>query len=179
MLRFLIRKGSACVVDHERIDDRSIVSLKVVRTKLDAAREELRLAPELRVSGDDPRCLWFGPDRWLLVSDTMTPEAIIDSCDQALDGMLHNAVDYSAGLVVMRLAGSDARQVLATGTGVDLRSNSFPVDTCCRIRLAEIAVVLVADSPDSYELYVDRSYEDYLSNWIKESSSAYASYRGT
>jgi sarcosine oxidase subunit gamma len=167
------------VVKHERIDGRSIVSLKVVKAKLDSAREKLRLAPELRVSGDNPRSLWFGPDRWLLVSDTITPEAIVDSCDHALDGILHNAVDNSAGLAVVRLTGSDARHVLATGTGVDLRPASFPVDSCCRIRLAEIAIVLVADAPDSYELYVDRSYESYLSSWLAESSSIYSSYRSS
>jgi sarcosine oxidase subunit gamma len=167
------------VARQERINGCSIVSLKVVKTKLDAAREKLRLAPAMRASGDSLRSLWFGPDRWLLVSDTMTPDAIIDSCNQALDGILHNAVDYSAGLAVMRLAGSDARQVLATGTGVDLRPANFPVDTCCRIRLAQIAAVLVADAPESFELYVDRSYASYLSDWLTESSSVYFSYRGS
>jgi len=166
------------VANQERIEGRSIVSLKVVKTKLDAAREKLQLAPVMHASGDSLRSLWFGPDRWLLVSDTMTPDAMIDSCDQALDGILHNAVDYSAGMAVMRLAGFDARQVLATGTGVDLRPASFPVGSCCRIRLAQVAVVLVADAPESFELYVDRSYESYLSDWLAESSSAYSSYRG-
>ena len=161
----------------ERVDNVSIVLLKVTRTAIDSAREKLQLAMPLEVEGSDPRSLWLGPDRWLLVSDSTSPDTIITSCTRALAGILHNAVDYSAALAAFRLTGPEARQLLATGTGIDLRSGKFPVDSCCRTRLAQIAAVIVAEAPETYNVYVDRSYETYLADWLAESASIYFSYR--
>ena len=53
--------------------------LKMSGNTLDSARDKSKLAGPLEVSGGDPRRLWLGPDRWLLVSGTMTPGVIIDS----------------------------------------------------------------------------------------------------
>ncbi len=179
----MIHRESGCVADQagkevsiERLEKRTIVSLKVARHSLDIARERLRLAAPLCAAGDDPRSLWLGPDRWLLVSDSMTADAVIASCHEALSGVLHNALDYSAGLATLRLAGGETRQLLATGTGIDLRPVGFVPGSCCRTRLARIAAVIAADASDRFEIYVDRSYETYLTSWLEESSSAYFSY---
>jgi heterotetrameric sarcosine oxidase gamma subunit len=155
----------------ERVDNRSIVSLKVSRNSIDIARDRLQLAKPSEIAGSDPRSLWLGPDRWLLISDTRSATAIIDSCKEALDDILHNAVDYSSGLVVTQIYGSKARRLLATGTGIDLRPKSFPVGSCCRTRLAQVAAVIVAETPLSYDVYVDRSFDRYLSDWLAESAS--------
>ncbi len=160
----------------DRIEKRSIVALKVARNSIDAARECMNLAGPLQASGSEPRSLWLGPDRWLLVSDTTAAGVIIDSCEQALAGVLHNAVDYSAGLAVFRLAGCGARQLLATGTGIDLRPDSFLPGSCCRTRLAQVAAVITVDASENFEIYVDRSYGAFLSHWLAESSSIYSSY---
>jgi len=161
----------------EQFDTLSIVSLKVSRNAIDAARDKYQLAKPSQIAGSDPRSLWLGPDRWLLTSDTLPPAAMIDSCSMALDGILHHAVDYSSGLTLMRIVGPDARQLLETGTGTDLRPASFPVNSCCRTRFAQIAAVIVAAAPDSYDVYVDRSYGAYLAKCLAESSSIYSSYR--
>jgi sarcosine oxidase subunit gamma len=160
----------------DRIEKRSIVSLKVSRNSLDSARERLSLAGPLQDSGGDPRRLWIGPAHWLLVSDTTTADVIVDTCRQALAGILHNAVDYSAAMAVFRLTGHAARQLLATGTGVDLRPAAFPAGSCCRTRLAQIAAVITVDTAERFEIYVDRSYETFLMNWLVESSSICSSY---
>lgn len=168
------RHGKEVSID--RLDNLTIVSLKVARGSLDVARERLRLAAPSCATGVDPRSLWLGPDRWLLVSGSMTADAVIASCNRALNGVLHNAVDYSAGLAVLRLAGRGARQLLATGTGIDLRPAHFPADGCCRTRLAQIAAVIAVDASEQFEIYVDRCYETYLTNWLIESSSVCSSY---
>jgi heterotetrameric sarcosine oxidase gamma subunit len=161
----------------QRIDKQSIVSLKVIRNSIDSAREKLQLAKPLEFGGSDPRSLWLGPDRWLLISDTLSATAVIDSCKQALNDILHNAVDYSSGLAVTQITGPEARRLLATGTSLDLRPESFPVGSCCRTSLAQVAVVIVAQAPETYDVYVDRSYDTYLSEWLAESASIDFSYR--
>jgi len=164
------------VVDTKRINDLSIVTLKVARTGIDNARATLQLAEPLRSAGSDPRSLWFGPDRWLLVSDTKSAAEIVDLCNQALADITHNAVDYSAGLAVTRITGPEANEILATGTGVDFRLGKFPVGSCCRTKLGQIAAVIVAVAPETFDVYVDRSVATYLADWLARSSSIYLSY---
>ena len=154
----------------ERINDLSIVSLKVSKQSLEEALQQLQLAPPLAATGKDPRCLWLGPDRWLWVSVSATPDSIIASCNKSLSGFLHNAVDYSAGLVVHRISGPNARCLLASGSGVDFRSEEFPVGTCCRTNFAQVAAIVHAHLPDQFEVYVDRSYAGYINDWLCDTS---------
>lgn len=181
MPAFMIRAGSACVPDSdsrgvsiEPIDKLSIVSLKVSRKSLDIARDILRLAPPLCVAGGDPRSLWLGPDRWLLVSDSMTADAIVRSCGESLPGILHNAVDYSAALTAFRISGPRVRDLLASGCGIDFRAKQFPAGNCCRTRIAQIAAVIVAETHERFDVYVDRSYGTYMNDWLADAASIWA-----
>ena len=159
-------------VSIERIENRSIVSLKVSRNSLESARNRLQLALPLSAAGKDPRSLWIGPDQWLLVSNSKTPDSIIKNCQETLGEVLYNAVDYSAGLVVLRIVGPNTGQLLATGSGINFRPEKFPIRTCCRTRLGQIAAVIVAETPEQFDIYVDRSYGNYLKDWLTDSSSA-------
>ena len=158
-------------VSIERIDNLSIVSLKVSSRSLESARDRLQLASPARVNGSDPRSLWFGPDRWLLVSSSIPADSIVKKCEETLGDVLHNAVDNSAGLAVFRITGSGARDLLAAECGVDFRAEKFTVGNCCRTRFAQIAAIIVAEGPEQFEIYVDRSYEVYLSDWLRDSLS--------
>ncbi len=158
-------------VSIERIDNLSIVSLKVSSKSVDSAANRMQLASPGSASGSDPRSLWFGPDRWLLVSSSMSAESMIKKCEEALADVLHNAVDNSAGLAVFRVAGPGARDLLAADCGLDFRSEKFPVGTCCRTQLAQIAAIITAEGPEQFDIYVDRSYEVYLGDWLRDSLS--------
>ncbi len=158
-------------VSIERIENLSVVSLKVSRKSLERARDRLQLALPISATGRDPRSLWLGPDQWLLVSGSTTADSIVRNCKETLAGILHNAVDYSAGLVVLRIVGQNARQLLATGSGIDFRPEQFPIRTCCRTRLAQIAAVIVAETPEQFDIYVDRSYGTYMNDWLTDASS--------
>ncbi len=155
----------------ERIEDLSIVTLKVSSNSIEDARDRLQLASPLSASGSDPRSIWFGPDRWLLISGSLSADSMVEKCEQALVDVLHNVVDYSAGLAVFRVAGPGARNLLAAGCGIDFRPKKFPVDSCCRTRFAQIAAVIVAEGPEQFDIYVDRSYEVYLNDWLRDSLS--------
>ena len=158
-------------VSIERIDDLSIVSLKVSSKSLDSAIDGLQLAAPLHASGSDPRSLWIGPDRWLIVSSSMSAKSLVEKCEDALANVLHNAVDNSAGLAVFRIVGPGARDLLAAGCGLDFRDEKFLVGNCCRTRFAQIAAVITVENPEQFDIYVDRSYEKYLSDWLRESLS--------
>ncbi len=158
-------------VSVERIENLSIVSLRVSSKSLESARERLQLALPVSASGSDPRSLWFGPDRWLLVSGSISADSLVKKCQEALADVLHNAVDNSAGLAVFRVVGPGARDLLASDCGLDFRSEKFPVGYCCRTRLAQIAAIIAAEGPEQFDIYVDRSYEEYLGEWLRDSLS--------
>ncbi len=156
-------------VSIERIDDLSIVSLKVSSKSIDSAIDGFQLAAPLSANGSDPRSLWIGPDRWLIVSSSISAELLVKRCEETLADVLHNAVDNSAGLAVFRLTGTRARDLLAAGCGIDFRDEKFPVGNCCRTRFAQIAAIIAADGPERFDIYVDRSYGNYLGDWLWDS----------
>ena len=158
-------------VSIERIENLSIVSLKVSSKSLESARSSLQLAPPASTSNGDPRSLWFGPDRWLLVSESKSADSMVEECEKSLADVLHNAVDSSAGLAVFRLTGTGARDLLAAGCGIDFRDEKFPAGNCCRTRFAQIAAIIAADAPERFDIYVDRSYEKYLDDWLRDSQT--------
>ncbi len=155
-------------VSIERLENLSIVSLKVSRKSCDVAQKRLASAAE-------PKCLWHGPDRCLLVSDSITADSLVNQCQKQLADVLHHAVDNSAGLALFRVVGPGARDLLAAGCGLDVRPGKFPVGSCCRTRLAQIAAVISAEGPEQFDIYVDRSYEAYLGEWLSDSLSIAAS----
>lgn len=153
----------------EMAPDRSLVSLRVSRQAADNAVRRLDLAPPLCTAGEDPQSLWLGPDHWLLVGRGQPASAMIERCATGLSGMLHNAVDQSAAYSVLRIEGRKAREVLASGSGLDFRADRFPRGGCRPTRLAQIAAVIVAAGTDAFELYVDRGYAKYLHDWLEDS----------
>ena len=76
-------------VSIERIDKLSIVSLKISSRSLENARDSLQLALPGSAGGSDPRSLWFGPDRWLVVSNSMPADSIVKKCEEALGDVLN------------------------------------------------------------------------------------------
>ncbi len=162
----------------EQLEDLAIVSLRVSHDGLAEATEQLRLAHAGAVSGGDPQSLCVGPGRWLLMSRSVASEAVVFLCEQGLANCVYSAVDYSSALTAFRVGGEIAEQVLASGTGVDLRPDQFPIDSCCRTLLAQIAAIVVAHSERQFDIYVDRSYAVYLTNWLAETSVVLANRSG-
>ena len=97
-----------------------------------------------------------------------TAADIIDGCSEALSDVLHSALDQSAAFAVIRLTGAGARALLAAGCGIDVRPQSFTAGMVCRTRLAMIPAVLSVHDGEVIEIFVDRSYGDYLLKWLAD-----------
>ena len=156
----------------ERTAPAAIVSLQIARGSADDAAERLRLADALKFTARNPMCAWIAPGRWLLVSEDRAPESLVTACNTELQHILHAAVDQTAAWSRIEIRGRRGRELLAAGCGLDLRPASFGVGACARTRLAQIAVVVVARQPGVDEVYVDRSYERYLLDWMSDANAA-------
>lgn len=120
----------------------------------------------LERSGDDPACHRLGPETWLLTSEIKSATNIIEFLDNALSEQLYAATDMSSALTCFSLTGSAARSLLAMGCGLDMHESAFEEGMCTRTYFAGVALFIVAAGKNDFNLYIDRSLERYLSEWI-------------
>jgi len=109
------------------------------------------------------RVYWLGPDEWLVVTPADDVGPLIADLEAGLSDR-HVAInDLSGGNVAFRLAGDEARSVLAKGCTLDLHPSVFATGACAQTGLARANVLLglLGDGP-TFELTVRRSFADYL-----------------
>ena len=154
----------------EMIEDRAIIMLKVALDAREEAAKRLVLAGPLQASGGEPQSLWCGPDSWFLMSRKYSGSVLIEDCKRELDGILHNAVDYTAALICISLSGPGAEELLASGSGVDFRFERLPSGSCCRTQLAQIVATIVVTGKDRFEVFVESNFKRYVLDWINDSA---------
>src|SRR5271165_6227686 len=80
----------------------------------------------------DRAALWLGPDEWLLIAESDSPETLAAAIEAALQGVPHSLVDVSHRQVSLIASGPRAARVLNAGCPLDLRLKSFPVGMATR-----------------------------------------------
>jgi sarcosine oxidase subunit gamma len=150
-----------------QISGRSIVRLRVRPGGADNAATALKLPLKaLLWRGGDPTACWLGPDQWLLTSDLRSATDIIEDIGAALGDQLHAATDMSSQNVCLSLQGRASRTILAMGCGIDMHQSTFKKGECIRTHFANVALFMVVVGDNEFDLYVDRSYAQYLQDWI-------------
>jgi heterotetrameric sarcosine oxidase gamma subunit len=119
-----------------------------------------------------PGVLCTGPGEWLLIEERTRTGAARFSLEEfereaRTQGLA--VADLSDGLVGLALKGVSAWDALAGGCGVDFHGRNLPWGRCVRTRLAQIPVVVVRmEKSSEFELYVPRSYAQYLTDWLND-----------
>jgi len=131
-------------------------------------------ANTISVSGSR-RVYWLGPDEWLVGTPGSDVVRLIDDLEAGL-GERHVAInDLSGAYAAFRLAGDDARSVLARGCTLDLHSRVFVTGACAQTGLARANVLLgLIDEAPTFELTVRRSFADYVERWLLHAGREYA-----
>lgn len=114
--------------------------------------------------------LWLGPDEWLLVG---SGDDLSDRLATAFRGHFVTVTDVSDAYCIVRLAGPAARDVLAKGCGLDTHDSAFPPGKVARSLLAKAEIILHRTAADAFEIYVARSYADYLWRWLEDAGAEY------
>ena len=83
------------------------------------------------------------PGRWLLLGPPQAPGAGLLAWQQAIAGR-GAAVELSAGLAALLLAGRDVREMLTRGCRLDLHPAAFPEGTAAATIMVQVPVVLAA-----------------------------------
>jgi sarcosine oxidase subunit gamma len=122
----------------------------------------------------DRYALWLGPDEWLVIGAPGTEAKLAADLRKALDGIVAAVTDVTEGRTAIRLSGVHARETLAKGCGLDLHPRAFGRGRCAQTRLAKANVILhQLDDAPTFDVYVERSFADYLWRWIEDAGSEY------
>jgi sarcosine oxidase, subunit gamma len=134
--------------------------------------------PNSTAARGDLTALWLGPDAWLLTCPPGALAAHTGSLRRALSDVHAAIIDVSDGRVALRLAGPNARDVLAKGCPLDLHPRAFATGSCAQSLLAKTSALLHLLDDDAqrgptFDLYVARSFAHYLWAWLEDAGREY------
>lgn len=165
------------MADDVVISERSgaaLASLIARRGKLaplrDAVRDtwgaDLPLTPRI-VEGTDASFIWAGPERWLVMTDVLAPDALVTLLRTRVHG-LGAVCDQSDSRVLLRLSGSFARDALAKGIPVDLHPSVFTPGTTAITAAAYIGCqIWQIDGTPTYEIAIPTSFAASFRHWLE------------
>ncbi len=118
--------------------------------------------------------LWLGPDEWLAIVPDGTESETVTAFMERMEGEHFAVTDVSGSRTVITLSGDRAREVLMKGTSLDLHPNAFGPGQCAQASIARCHMLLhqTSDEP-SYDIYVHRSFADYLWRWLEDAAREY------
>jgi sarcosine oxidase, subunit gamma len=116
--------------------------------------------------------LWLGPDEWLVVGPADATGRTESAVRRRVGGALRAVVDVSANRTTIELAGTRAREILASGCSLDLDEPAFGPGRCAQTMVARAQVILwqVDDAP-TYRLLVRPSFASYLAAWLADAAA--------
>jgi sarcosine oxidase subunit gamma len=118
-------------------------------------------------AADDLRIIWLAPNEWWVVAPDARRAELVERLRQSFAGQHTAVIDVSESRTVITIAGPAARDVLARGISLDLHPRAFGPGQCAQTGMAKANVVLhQTDSQPSYEIYILKSFADYLWKWI-------------
>ncbi len=140
------------------------------KTVLDLAEKALGLPLANTANAKaDKTCLWLGPDEWLVIA----PRPLVGKLQTALQGHHATVLDVSDSRIVISLSGANARDVLKKGCGLDLHPRVFGPGQCASSTLSMAHVLIHQTASDSYNLFVHRSFSQYLWAWLEDAGAEY------
>ncbi|MET1028910.1 MAG: sarcosine oxidase subunit gamma family protein [Dongiaceae bacterium] len=117
----------------------------------------------------DSSLLWLGPNEWWLVTSPDRADELVPALRQAFQGQHTAVIDVSESRTAITLTGPKARDLLARGISLDLHPRVFGPGQCAQTSLSKCNVVLhQVDEKPGYDIYVLKSFSDYLWQWLEK-----------
>jgi sarcosine oxidase subunit gamma len=142
----------------------------------------LPTAPNTSAEGKDTTVIWLSPEEWWVIfeSDESTAErALADGLRVSLGGCLFAVVEVGESRTAIRVSGPRVRDLLAKGCPLDFHPAVFggPGHSAQSLMAKAPAVIhQLADSADGhavFEIYVLRSFAEYLWLWLADAAAEY------
>ena len=121
--------------------------------------------------------LWLGPNEWLVDSnneiskennDYEIEKMLFDNISKNNLGSVTNVTDQ---FTIFSLSGSNILEVLSKGCPFDFSSKNFGNNKVVQTLLNHVDVTIHQKNEDSIDLYVRRSFANYLWELLKDSAN--------
>ena len=130
-----------------------------------AARRGIGLPPLGRiVAARDTLVLSVRPGRWLLLTPPGAPGATAAQWQEACAGTAA-VIDLSSALVMLQVAGPNAREALLRGCRLDLDPEVFPAGHAAATAMAQVAALLAA-LPSGMLILTPASTGRHFREWL-------------
>lgn len=119
-------------------------------------------------TGSGKQILWLGPNEWWVTAADGQAEPLVESLRAAFVGQHATACDVSESRVILSIKGAQARAFLARGVSYDLHPRNFSVGDCVQTGLSRAnALIHQVDGTPTFEIYVLKSFADYIWRWLE------------
>jgi sarcosine oxidase subunit gamma len=135
--------------------------------------------PNTSAKGTDGiHILGVGPDEWLIVTQPGKGSDIAIALRTALAGQFAPVVHVGDGRTTIRIAGPNARDVLAKGTAIDLHPAAFGSGQCAQTTIARTSALIHCleaggKAPETFDVIVAASFAEYLWTWLEDAAREY------
>ncbi|MDT8320120.1 MAG: hypothetical protein RQ826_06285 [Xanthomonadales bacterium] len=163
----------------EEVTGTAILKLHSLRPAAELSASLRRLGCDLPLrtggaAGQDPALLCLRPGEWLLISDTRSPAALLNTLTTRLELQETALLDFSDGFAMFRLAGGGAGWLLGKLGGLDFRGSPDAGQYTARTRMDHFAVVVHYHRPLGgsfvFDLLIERSLAPHLWSLLRESA---------
>jgi heterotetrameric sarcosine oxidase gamma subunit len=120
----------------------------------------LKAMPEVSVRN-------VGPGEWLVVSETIGADSLERDLSM-LDAQRASFFEQSDGRAVLRIAGPNARRILAKCVAVDLHPDVFGQGQSAAMLCCHVSANVARTGPDAFEIVVMRSFAGTLFEELME-----------
>jgi sarcosine oxidase subunit gamma len=132
----------------------------------------LPLNPHEATAHGGMAALWLGPDEWLITGAAKGP-ALATALQRAVRAQFASVTDVTDAWCIIRLCGPAAREALSKGCRLDLHPRVFRRGHVTRTLLAQATIILHQTGDNAYDIFVGRSYADYLWQWLEDASKEF------
>jgi methylglutamate dehydrogenase subunit D len=115
---------------------------------------------------------WAGFEQYYVVAEGRSEGALYGELRGRFAGMA-SVSDQSHGRIIIRIAGSKSRKVLAKGTAVDLHADEFPIGQSALTQMAHVGVHLTRTGENAFELSVFRGFAESFWEWLTQQAEEF------
>ncbi len=120
------------------------------------------------IAAKDTRLLWSAPGQYLLVSESNSSADVCEILEAQLRDSDVSLVDLSQARTVFEITGPHVRELLAKGCPLDV--DAMQAGDCAPTLLAHFNVLLYCRAPQTFQVYVFRSFGLACMEWLADAS---------
>ena len=162
--------GTPVILSERRVDIVQVMGTEA--TVRDIAGLALPKPGRAEIAGN-AMAVWIQPSSWLVIRPRGTEGSLARTLADASGGAVA-VVDQSHGRAVLRLSGTDARDVLAKGCRLDLHPRAFSAGSAATTTIDHITVTIVQiDAAPTYDLVLPANFAEAFLDWLRMSAAEF------